>query len=170
MLEVQQRDHDAQRHAGAPGVAGNGHTPHLFTKEIQIRHGQTGVAFAGENLGYPCFDLLPGHALGQHGQRMAHVDHVVDTRAKEVVGGGAGKQHGRTPRTLPLLEIKLGVRAIRNHPESPVFMQVAGVLQGRLSRIPNPTEKDFARHKEYERVRILLLNADAANLHRVKSV
>jgi (p)ppGpp synthase/HD superfamily hydrolase len=31
-----------------------------------------------------------------------------------------------------------------------------------LSRIANPTEKDFARLKEYERVRVLLLSANAA--------
>jgi (p)ppGpp synthase/HD superfamily hydrolase len=31
-----------------------------------------------------------------------------------------------------------------------------------LSRIPNPSEKDFARLKEYQRVRTLLLNSDPA--------
>jgi hypothetical protein len=62
---------------------------------------------------------------------MAQVDHVVDARAKEIVGGGAGKHHGKTPRKLHLLEIKLGVQTISNHPESPVFMRVSGVLQGR---------------------------------------
>ena len=28
---------------------------------------------------------------------MAQVDHVIDTRAKEIVGGGAGKHHGGLP-------------------------------------------------------------------------
>ena len=135
MFEVQQRDHDAQRHARAPGVAGHCGSLHLFTKEVQIGHGHTGAAFAGEDLGHPRLDLLPGHARGQHRQRMAQVDHVADARAKEIVGGGAGKHHGRTPRKQPLLDIKLGVRTIGNHPRSPVFMQGLGVLQGRLLRL-----------------------------------
>ena len=33
------------------------------------------------------FDGGPGHARGQHRQRVAHVDHGVQPRAKEVVGG-----------------------------------------------------------------------------------
>jgi hypothetical protein len=64
---------------------------------------------------------------------MAQVDHVVDARAKEFVGGGAGKHHGRTPRKQPLLDIKLGVQTIGNHPRSPVFMRGPGILQGRLN-------------------------------------
>jgi hypothetical protein len=51
---------------------------------------------------------------------MAQVDHVVDARAKEIVGGGAGKHHGRTPRKQPLLDIKPGVRTIGNHPKTVV--------------------------------------------------
>jgi GTP diphosphokinase / guanosine-3',5'-bis(diphosphate) 3'-diphosphatase len=36
-----------------------------------------------------------------------------------------------------------------------------------LSRIPNPTERDFARHKEYERVRNLLLGAEGIGTLRI---
>ncbi|MDP3886092.1 hypothetical protein, partial [Hydrogenophaga sp.] len=57
-------------------------------------------------------------------------DHVVDARAKEIVGGRAGKQHGRTPRKLPLLEIKLGVRAIRNHPKGQCLCGLWGFFRG----------------------------------------
>jgi hypothetical protein len=90
---------------------------HLLAKEIQIGHGQARSAFAAKDLGHLRLNLLPGHARGQYGQRMAQLDHVVDARAKEIVGGGAGKQHGRTPRKLPLLKTKLGFLGIRNHPE-----------------------------------------------------
>jgi hypothetical protein len=46
---------------------------------------------------------------------MAQVDHVIDARTEEIIGGGTGKQHGRTPRNLPLVEFKLRVPAIRDH-------------------------------------------------------
>jgi hypothetical protein len=52
---------------------------------------------------------------------MAQVDHVVDARAEEIVGGGAGKHHGRTPRKLPLLEIKLGVLRTRVRHQTQYF-------------------------------------------------
>jgi hypothetical protein len=65
---------------------------------------------------------------------VAQVDHVVDARAEEIVGGGAGKHHGRTPRKQPLLETKLGETTIRRHPRKPVFMRVPGIVQGRLSQ------------------------------------
>jgi hypothetical protein len=54
-------------------------------------------------------------------------------RAKEIVGGGAGKHHGKTLRNQPLLDIKMGVRSISNHQKTLVFMWVAGGIQGRLS-------------------------------------
>lgn len=44
---------------------------HLFAKEVQVWHSQTGAAFAKEDLSYPRVDRLPGHARGQHGQRVA---------------------------------------------------------------------------------------------------
>ena len=65
---------------------------------------------------------------------MAQVDHVIDARAKEIVGGGAGKYHGRTPRYQPLLKIKLGVLRSRDQPSGPVFMRAPGILQVRLLR------------------------------------
>jgi hypothetical protein len=53
VLEVQQRDHDAQRHAGPSGIAGNSHTLRLFTEKVQVGHGHTGAAFTAEGLGHP---------------------------------------------------------------------------------------------------------------------
>jgi hypothetical protein len=97
VLEIQEADHDAQRHARTPGVAGDRHALHLFAKEVQLRQGRTGAALAGEHLRHPRLDLLPGHARGQHGQRMAQIDHVIDARAEEIVGGRAGKLHKKLP-------------------------------------------------------------------------
>jgi hypothetical protein len=45
----------------------------------------------------PRFNLLPRHARGQHRQRMAQVDHVIEPQAKEVFRGRAA-QHAKTPR------------------------------------------------------------------------
>jgi len=97
VLEIQEADHDAQRHARTPGVAGDRHTLHLFAKEVQLRQGRTSAALAGEHLRHPRLDLLSGRARGQHGQRMAQIDHVIDARAEEIVGGGAGKLHKKLP-------------------------------------------------------------------------
>lgn len=118
VFEVAQRDHDAQRHARQSGVTDNSATLHLFSEKVQIRHGRTGAAFARKHLGHTRFDRQPGHTRGQHGQRMAQVDHVIAARKKEIIGGWTSKQHGRTSRKQPLLEIKLGVLRSRDHPRS----------------------------------------------------
>jgi len=94
VLEVQQRDHDAQRHARAPGLAGRSLALGLLAEQIQIGHGLPGVGLAHQQVGHPRLDLLPGHARRQHRQRMAQIDHLVDARAEEIVGGGAGEHHG----------------------------------------------------------------------------
>lgn len=97
VLQIQQGHHHAQWHAGATGIAAHGHTLRLFTKQVEIGHGHTGMGFAHEEVGHTGFDVLPGHAGGQHTQRVAQIDHVVEPGAKEIVCGGAGK-HRKTPR------------------------------------------------------------------------
>ena len=98
MLEIEQRDHEAKRQTGPPGVAGQAHALYLFAKEVQIRHGHAETAFAREHLGHPCFYLLPRHTAGQYGQGVAQIDHVINAGAKEIIGGRAGKHDGKTPR------------------------------------------------------------------------
>jgi hypothetical protein len=93
VLEIQEAAHDAQRHARAPRVAQALAALHLFTEQIKIWHGDARARLAREQMRHRSFDLLPGHARGQHGQRMAQIDHVIDARAEEIVGGGAGKLH-----------------------------------------------------------------------------
>jgi hypothetical protein len=97
VFEVEQRNHDAQRHAGTPGVALAPHCDRRLTKQVQIGHGHASVRFAHEEVRNRGFDLLPWHARRQHSQRMAQVDHLVNAAAEEIVGGGAG-EHRITPR------------------------------------------------------------------------
>ena len=97
VFEEQQSDHDAQRHAGAPCVAGRSGTLHLFTEEVQVGHDHTGATPAREELGHPRFDLLPGHAHGQHNKRMTQIDHLIDARTEEIIGGSISK-HQNLPK------------------------------------------------------------------------
>ena len=62
VLQVQQGNHHAQRHAGAACV-GNTATHHwCFAEQVQIGHGHRGACFAHEEVGDRGFNLLPGHA------------------------------------------------------------------------------------------------------------
>jgi len=70
--------------------------------------------------------LIPGAIH----QRVAQVDHVIDARAEEIVGGGAGKQHGRTPRKQPLLDSKLGVLRPQYHPRRQCSCGFQGFFRG----------------------------------------
>lgn len=74
----------------------------------------------------PRLDLLPWHARGQHGERMTQVDHVVNSRAKNVISGGVGKRHCGNPRKQPLLQIKLGGIDIGRRPRKAVFVRLSG--------------------------------------------
>jgi hypothetical protein len=71
VLEIQEADHDAQRHARTPGVAQALAALHLFTKQIEIGHGDARARLAREQMRHRAFDLLSGHARGQHRQRVA---------------------------------------------------------------------------------------------------
>lgn len=98
--------------AHAPELAGMGIALRLGIQIIALfdkgLRSHTGATFGGERLGHPFFERLPGHAQGQHGQRMAQVDYVIDTRAEKSSQSGQGQHHGKTPRKLFLLEIKQG--------------------------------------------------------------
>lgn len=99
----------------------------LFDKGLRSH---TGATFGGERLGHPFFERLPGHAQGQHGQRMAQVDYVIDTRAEKSSQSGQGQHHGKTPRKLFLLEIKQGKQPPVAPPTKPVFMKFPGIFKG----------------------------------------
>jgi hypothetical protein len=79
----------AERHPGTAGVALAPDHDRGFAKEIQIGHGHPGPGFAPEQVRNRGFNLLPRHVRRQHHQRVTQIDHVVDARAEEIVGGGA---------------------------------------------------------------------------------
>ena len=82
-----------------------------LAEQIQIWHGHAIAGFSHEEVGQRGFDLQPGHTRRQNSQWVAQVDHVVDTAAKEVIGGGAGK-HGQNSQKMA---IKLGEIIPRKH-------------------------------------------------------
>jgi hypothetical protein len=59
---------------------------------------------------------LPRHAVGQNGQWMAQVDHLIEAVTKEI--GGDGHMAPRIPRKQAPLTINLGVSKIGRDPES----------------------------------------------------
>ncbi|TSE28103.1 hypothetical protein Ttaiw_02676 [Tepidimonas taiwanensis] len=62
VLQIQQRDHHAQRHAGSACVGRPSCAHRRFAKEVQIGHRDTCARFAHEQVRQPCFQLLPRHA------------------------------------------------------------------------------------------------------------
>lgn len=67
---------------------------------------------------------------------------MIDARTEEVIGGGTGKQHSRTPRNLPRVEFKLGVSTIGNHPKLHFLCGFWGFFRDddlfRVQRLPHP--------------------------------
>jgi hypothetical protein len=96
VLEVEQGNHDAQRYAGATGVALARYHGGGLAKQVQIGHGHATAGFAHEEVGQRGFDLMPRHTRGQNSQWMAQVDHVVERlRKKSSVAGQANMR--KTP-------------------------------------------------------------------------
>ena len=87
VLEVQQRDHQARRQAWAPGIAGSTGTRRHRAKQIDlVSRCAGGFGLARKARGQGRFELRPRQALGQHGQRMMQIDHLIDAGAKKVAG------------------------------------------------------------------------------------
>ena len=114
VLEVQQRDHQAQRNAWAPGVAQpcTGQRRGR-AKQINVFDNAARAVLASEKRCDGGFDVSPGQSRRQHDKRVAHVDHRIQARAKEVVGGhsshsqklpGAGGHRNRS-REIALLAL-----------------------------------------------------------------
>jgi len=51
--------------------------------QIGIIDDPAGARVVGEGRGQRLLDLAPGHASGQNRQRVAQVDHLVESRAEE---------------------------------------------------------------------------------------
>ena len=85
VLEIQQRDHQAQRQARTSGLRHPGaHQAGGAAEQVDIDHGLAGAHAAGKEVSDRGLDLLPRHARSQHGQWMAQVDHLVEAAAEEV--------------------------------------------------------------------------------------
>ncbi len=98
VLEVQQADHQADRQLGSTGVAAPA-TDHDFTGAEHVFGFEdlTRAVLVVELGCNGCFDLAPGQPGGQHRQRVAGVDHGIDSAAEEVNG-----LHGRSLRKFLL--------------------------------------------------------------------
>jgi hypothetical protein len=93
VLEVQQRGHEADRQAGAPGGADARSGDHQGgAEQVCSRDGPSFPVSSHETRGQGRFDLGPGQALGQGGQRVLQVDHLVQAGAEEVGGHLVSRQ------------------------------------------------------------------------------
>ncbi len=109
VLEVQQRDHQAQRQARPTGRRDTG-TDHLghAAEQIHVLNVATGADGLGEQVGDRGFQFLPGHAGRQHGQRVAQIDHLIQAAAEKVGRIGHRGDLPKTPRKRGYLGVKLG--------------------------------------------------------------
>src|SRR5690606_35625413 len=57
------------------------------------------------------------------------VNHLVDAGTEKVIGGGAGKHYGKTPRKQPLLDNKPGVPGIGNCPNHQCLCGLRGLFR-----------------------------------------
>ena len=85
VLEVQQARHQPNRQPRPPGIA----AASAGQRKVWAEQANVGVRLArsilmGKHRPQRSLDLIPGQARGQHRQRIAQVDHRVDTAAKEV--------------------------------------------------------------------------------------
>jgi hypothetical protein len=88
VLQLQPRHHQPYRQARPARVADTGTDQHVRRAEqIRVGDGATHARPMGKQRRQRCFDVRLGHARGQRDQRMAHVDHRVQTGSKEIVGG-----------------------------------------------------------------------------------
>ncbi|UBQ05492.1 hypothetical protein LCC91_03025 [Tepidimonas taiwanensis] len=103
MLEVQQADHDAQRHARPPRAAGAPGARALLTEEVDRvvqRLDSLAAGCARQALRDRVLEPLPRHALCQHRQWVAHIDHVLQTQPEKILavhalGHGQNSQQPR---------------------------------------------------------------------------
>ena len=99
MLQIPERDHQAQGQAWTPGLGGAPATEgDGGAKEVNVFNLFACLGRSGKAVGKGAFDFLPGHATCQHRQRVAQVDHLVQTAAKEIIGAGGHGEPSETPR------------------------------------------------------------------------
>jgi len=77
--------------------------------------------------------LLPRQARGQDRQRIAQIDHVVESSAKEIFGGGVS-EHAKNSQKLHRIGIEPGRFGYPQSPQERAFMRVVGILQDRPTK------------------------------------
>jgi hypothetical protein len=117
VFEVQQGDHQAGGQAGATGF-GDASTGNHFgrTKQVRIFDLPARAHLAGKVVGKRSFDFLPSHAVGQNGQWVPKVDHLIEAVTKEI--GGDVHMSLKIPRNQATLNINVGVLNFGNDSES----------------------------------------------------
>ena len=90
VFEVQQAAHQADGQTRPPRWA-EAHASDLGggAKQVGDRRKTPHAGFALEKRGHAGFNLIPGHAGGQHGQGVAQIDHGIEPGAEEI-----GVTHG----------------------------------------------------------------------------
>ncbi len=115
-LEVKHRDNQAQRQARTTRRRDTG-TNHLghTAEQIHVLNVATGADSLGKQVRDRGFQLLLRHARRQHGQRMAQIDHLIQTAAEKVGRVGHWAVLPKTPRKRGYLGVKLGEIIHRKH-------------------------------------------------------
>ena len=85
-LQIQQRRHQPHRQTRTTCVARpRAGQLQRAAEQIRIVDDPAGVRLVGKDRGQRLLDLAPGHARGQNRQRVAQVDHLVESRAEEIL-------------------------------------------------------------------------------------
>ncbi len=116
VLEVQQRDHQAQWQAGSTGRrdAGSDHLGHA-AEQIHVLNVATGADRLCKQMRDRGFQFLLGHAIGQDHERMSQIDHLIQAAAEKVGRIGHRGDLPKTPRKRGYLGVKLGEITPRKH-------------------------------------------------------
>jgi hypothetical protein len=108
VLEIQERNHQAQRQARAPCGRNTG-TDQLrdAAKQIRLIDNLARTNLLGKEVRDARFQFLPRHARGQHSQRVTKINHLIQAAAEEI-GRVAHQTHlHKTPRKRCVPGVKL---------------------------------------------------------------
>ena len=109
VLEVQQRDHQAQRESRTTGRR-YPRTDHLghAAEQVHVLDVLAGANRLGEQMRDGGFQFLPRHTRSEYGQRVAQVDHLIQAAAEEIGRVAHRGDLPGTPRNRGCRGMKLG--------------------------------------------------------------
>jgi hypothetical protein len=104
MLEVQQGHHQSgwQTRPVGIGDAASGNCRD-WAKQVRIHDLLARLDLACQALHKGNFDLLPGHAVGQHRQQVMQIDHLVQPVTEKVIGHGAAFKNSQKTGSIGYL-------------------------------------------------------------------